>query len=63
MFVDWTLNNCVRFSESNIISAKNDENAIFLINIWPPKVYTKSGIITFFTDIQFNVNEFLEKSG
>ena len=63
LFVDWTLNNCVYFREPIIISAKNNENAIFIINIQPSKVYTKSGIITFFTEIQFNVNEFLEKSG
>ena len=32
---------------SQLLLAKNNENAIFIINIWPPKVYTKSGIIIF----------------
>ena len=63
LFVDWTLNNCVYFREPIIISAKNNENAIFIIYVQPSKVYTKSSVITFFTEIQFNVNEFLEKSG
>ena len=42
MFADWTLDNCVYFREPIIISAKNKENAIFIINIWPSKVYAKS---------------------
>ena len=42
---------------------KNNENAIFIINIQPPKVYAKSGVTVFLTEIQFNINEFLEKSG
>ena len=42
-FADWTLDNCVRFRELIIISAKNKENAIFIINIQPSKVYAKSG--------------------
>ena len=42
-FVDWTLDNCVCFRELIIISAKNKENAIFIINIRPSKVYAKSG--------------------
>ena len=42
-FADWTLDNCVCFRELIIISAKNKENAIFIINIRPSKVYTKSG--------------------
>ena len=48
---------------SQLLLAKNNENAIFIINIRPPKVYAKSGIIIFFTEIQFNINDFLEKSG
>ena len=47
LFVDWTLDNCVCFREPIIISAKNIENTIFVINIWPSKVYTKSGEIFF----------------
>ena len=47
-FVDWTLDNCVCFRGLTIINAKNNENAIFIINIQPPKVYAKSGIIIFF---------------
>ena len=47
LFVDWTLDNCVCFRELIIISAKNNENAIFIINIWPPKVYAKSSKIFF----------------
>ena len=43
LFADWTLDNCVCFRELIIISAKTNENAIFIINIWPSKVYTKSG--------------------
>ena len=62
LFADWTLDNCVCFRELIIISAKNNENATFIINIPPPKVYTKSGVI-FFAEIQFNLNDFLEKSG
>ena len=42
-FTDWTLDNCVWFRELIIISAKNNENAIFIINIQPSKVYAKSG--------------------
>ena len=61
--MDWTLDNCVCFREPIIISAKNNENATYIINIWPPKVYTKSGVTFFFTKIQFNINDFLEKSG
>ena len=30
-----------------LLVPKNNENAIFIINIWPPKFYTKSGIIFF----------------
>ena len=43
LFVDWTLDNCVCFKELIIISAKNNENALFIINIQPSKVYAKSG--------------------
>ena len=43
LFVDWTLDNCVCFRELIIISAKDNENVIFIINIWPSKVYAKSG--------------------
>ena len=43
MFADWTLDNCVYFREPIIISAKNNENAIFIINIRPSEVYVKSG--------------------
>ena len=42
-FADWTLDNCVWFRELIIISAKNNENALFIINIQPSKVYAKSG--------------------
>ena len=42
LFVDWTLDNCVCFRELIIISTKNIENAIFIINIQPSKVYAKS---------------------
>ena len=63
MLADWTLDNCVCFREPIIISAKNNENATLIVNIRPPKVYAKSGIIFFFTEIQFNINDFLEKSG
>ena len=63
VFVDWTLDNCVCFRELIIISAKNNEKATFIINIQPPKVYAKSGVFFFFTEIQFNVNDFLETSG
>ena len=35
LFADWTLDNCVCFREPIIISAKNNENAIFIINIQP----------------------------
>ena len=41
--MDWTLDNCVCFRELIIISAKNNENAIFIINNQPPEVYAKSG--------------------
>ena len=43
--MDWILDNCVCFRELIIIGAKNNENAIFIINIKPPspKVYRKSG--------------------
>ena len=41
--VDWTLDNCVCFRESIIISAKNNKNTIFIINNPPPEVYAKSG--------------------
>ena len=47
LFADWTLNNCVYFREPIIISAKNNENAIFIINICPPEVYAKSSVINF----------------
>ena len=30
--IDWTLDNCVCFREPIIISPKNNENAIFIIN-------------------------------
>ena len=43
LFVDWTLDNCVCFRELIIISAKNNENAIFIIDIQSPEVYAKSG--------------------
>ena len=42
-FVDLTLDSCTCFREPIIISAKNKENAIFIINIRPSKVYAKSG--------------------
>ena len=42
-FADWTLDNCVCFRELINLSAKNNEKAIFIINIWPPEVYAKSG--------------------
>ena len=35
-FVDWNLDNCVCFREPIIVSAKNNENAIIIINIQPP---------------------------
>ena len=41
--MDCTLDNCVCFRELTIIGAKNKENTIFIINIRPSKVYTKSG--------------------
>ena len=47
VFADWTLDNCVCFREPIIISAKNNEKATFIINIQPPKVYAKSGVIFF----------------
>ena len=40
--MDCTLDNCVCFRELIIISAKNKENAIFIINIWPSNIYAKS---------------------
>ena len=43
VFADWTFDNCVCFRELIIISAKNNENAILIINIRPSEVYTKSG--------------------
>ena len=43
LFADWTLDNCICFRELIIISAKNNENAIFIMNIWPSNVYAKSG--------------------
>ena len=43
LFEVWTLDNCVCFRELIIVSAKNNENAIFIINIRPSKVYAKSG--------------------
>ena len=63
LFADWTLDNCVYFREPIIISAKNYENAIFIINIRPPEVYAKKCQNFLFTEIQFNINDFLEKSG
>ena len=42
LFADWTLDDCVCFREPIIISAKNNENVIFIINIWLSEVYTKS---------------------
>ena len=63
MFIDWTLDNCVYFRGPIIISAKNNQIAIFIINIQPPEVYAKSAEIFFFSEIQFSINDFLEKSG
>ena len=57
LFVDWTLDNCVCFRELIIISAKNNENAIFIINIQPSKVYAKSGESFFLLKIQVNIND------
>ena len=34
LFADWTLDHCVCFREPIIISYKNNENAIFITNIW-----------------------------
>ena len=62
MFADWNLDNCVCFREPIIISEKNNDD-IYIINIWSPKVYAKSGVIIFFSEIQFNINDFLEESG
>ena len=42
-FAEWTLDDCICFREPIIISAKNNENAIFIINIQPSEVYAKSG--------------------
>ena len=42
LFADWTLDNCVCFRELIIISDKNNENAIFIINNWPSEVSAKS---------------------
>ena len=39
---DWTLDNCVCFREPIIISDKNNEDAIFIINNQPSEVYAKS---------------------
>ena len=36
------LDNCVCFREPIIVSDKNNENVIFIINSQPPEVYTKS---------------------
>ena len=47
LFVDWTLDNFICFREPIIISVRNNQYAIFIINIWPPKVYAKSGKIMF----------------
>ena len=48
LFADWTLDNCVCFRELIIISAKNNENAIVIINIWPPKVMQKVAKLSFY---------------
>ena len=42
LFGHWTLDNCVCFRELIIISDKNNEDAIFIINNWPSEVYAKS---------------------
>ena len=42
------LDNCVCFRELIIISAKNNENATFIINIWPLKFTQKNSIIFFY---------------
>ena len=47
LFVDCTLDNCVCFREPIIIRDKTNENAIFIINIWPPKAHAKSVEIMF----------------
>ena len=47
LFVDWTLANCVCFRELIIISAKNNENAIFIINIQPLKFMQKAVKVSF----------------
>ena len=57
MFADWTSDNCVCFRELIVISAKNNENAIFIIKIQPSEVYSKSGEKFLFTEIQFNIND------
>ena len=46
-----------------LLVPKNNENAIFIINIRPPKSLHKKQRNYFFTEIQFNINDFLEKSG
>ena len=42
LFVDWTLDNCVCFRELIIISDKNNDDAIFIINNRSPEVYAES---------------------
>ena len=37
LFADWNLDNCVCFREPIIIGDKNNENAIFIIDIQPPQ--------------------------
>ena len=48
LFADWTLDNCVCFREPIIISAKNNEDAIFIINNRPPEVYAKATKVSFY---------------
>ena len=48
LFVDWTLDNCVCFREPIIISDKNNEDAIFIINNQPLEVYAKAAKVSFY---------------
>ena len=59
--MDWTLDNNVCFREPIIISAKNNENAIFIINIRPLKVYAKSSKIIFLLKYSSTSMTFLRK--
>ena len=48
LFADWTLDNCVCFRELIIISDKNNDDVIFIINNWPPEVYAKAVKVSFY---------------